>query len=299
MAHQLRGDVDISEELPAAEPIPEPILRIWHADLGGGAFLIRASDGEAFRAQHPQLRNAPLRQIKTDIKDTPKRPYLVVSPPVGVPRIPRAGQSKKRLPNDHKQLTPLGIAASTRVKAGAGELRTTRDTILWKLTYGCVGDSQCDCVVPARAGCSCALRLIFTATAAQIARGGDHGGFIQALVGQHRADGQWIPPQAERSDPAKRARLTTALGDVQRLRIDRGVLEADAIAAARHEGSGHPRAARNPAAQARELATVAADLEQKQHEVSLLRIEMRPRYGSSVTDAIPKYTKDGHGEPSF
>ena len=209
MAHQLRGDMDISEELPAAEPIPEPILRIWHADLGGGAFLIRACDAEAFRSQHPQLRNAPLRQLKADIKDTPKRPYLVVTPPPGVPIIPRAGRSKKRRPNDHKQLTPLGIAASGRAKAGAGELRTTRDSILWKLVYGCAGDAQCDCVVPPRSGCSCALRLIFTATAAQIARGGD-GGFVQAaLVGGHRADGPWTPRR--RSVPIRPSELGSLL----------------------------------------------------------------------------------------
>jgi hypothetical protein len=274
----------------------EPVLTIWHTALGDETYLVRASDVEAFRAQLPQLRNAPLRLLKTDIKDNPKRSYLIVSPPLGLPVVPRAGPSKKRRPNDHKQLTPLGIAASTRTKAGAGELRTTRDTVIWRLVYGCAGDAQCDPVFPRKAGCSCSLRVIFTATAAQIARGDQHGGFVQAaLTGRHRANGKWIPPAVGCVDPAKQARLSAALADAQRLRVDRGVLEAGAVAAARLEASGQRVVAHNPAARARELASVATDLAAKQQEASGLRREMRPSYGSKVTDLILKYTADGYG----
>jgi len=197
-------------------------LKVWYRALDncGCCYMyhVRAPDAQLFFGQHNQSRGAPWRLLKADVKDTPNQPYLIVTPPSGIPTLPRAGSSKKRRPNDQKQLTPAGIAAAARTKRAPGPLGKSQDDVMWRLVYGCKGTAHCDAVHPPRAGMGCSARLTCTATAGEI-NGGD---LIQIrLSGAHRADGSWTPPVLSVS-PVDQRKLSVALGEAQALRISRG-----------------------------------------------------------------------------
>ena len=283
MAERVRGGSDEAgaRTASAASGAAPPALKIWHQTLDdcGRCYHIRAPDAQAFFSQHSQVRGAPWRLLKSEVKDTAKHPYLIVTPPAGLPTLPRAGPSKKRRPNDHKQLTPVGIAAASRTKRAAGSLGKTQDDILWKLVYGCKGDAQCDAVNPPQSGMGCSARLVCTATAREIAR----GDLIQIrLSGTHRADGIWTPPELS-VDPIDQRKLSVALEEAQVLRISRGACEVEAMDAA---GPGGAEDAARPAERAGEIAQISGKIIAKNTEVAGLRREMRIEYPAEVSDAI-------------
>ena len=251
-----------------------PTVTVWFRQSGATKFLVRAADATTFLRQHPLLLRAPLKLVKTSVKDSGDAPYLVVSPRPGTAVArPRLSGTKRRRADDHKQLTALGLAAAQRqrpdhaVQGG----RITRDSVLWRLLYGCCGDAQCT-PRPHRSD-GCALLVDCTATAALI----HDGDLVQIeLINTHRADGGWDPPSLA-PDPAKQDALTQALTEIEQLQVER--------AASQGAGSGQPTAA------ARSLAAIDADLLTKTSEAKRLWREVRVKHAPEVRDEIRQLTE--------
>ena len=255
-------------------------VSVHYQQQDDGSFIVRAVDALTFLREHPQLIGARLNLVRTQVRDGGKEPYLVVTPTTGVPQRPRAGGSKKRRVDDRKQLTALGLEAARRDKRPAnGGL--TRDSILWRLVYGCCGEASCSPKPGRPTGCTLEVRC--TATGGQI----ENGDFIRVEVcNQHSADGSWVPPQPG-PDPAKQAELTQTLQTIQTLRVEKTVRET-------RVANGGAQAMAGIAA-GREGDAIHADIARQQSAVKRLREDTRPHHPQEVRDEILRLTADGHG----
>jgi len=269
---------DVAAAASAAVAPALPTITVWYRRLSETKFHVRAANAAAFLQQHPQLLRARLKVLKTSVKDSGDAPYLVVSPRPGtaVARLRPSG-TKRRRADDCKELTALGLAAAKRERpdhAVPGG-RITRDSVLWRMLYGCCGDAQC--TPPAGRSDGCALVVECTATGRLIL----DGDLVQIeLFNAHRADGGWDPPSLA-PDPAKQGALTQALTEVEQLRVER----AASVGAVGGQ----------PAAAARSLAAIDADLLTKTAEAKRLRLEVRVKHPPEVRDEIRQLTADGHG----
>jgi hypothetical protein len=105
--------------------------------------------------------------------------------------------------NDRKLLTEAGRAALDR--SGAPNWRRGkppgRDTVVWSLDYRCGGTASCRPMhLQGRPGYPCAMRVVFSATIAQVAA----GTVLVAINQFHHPELPYVPPPISAKQPRTR-----------------------------------------------------------------------------------------------
>ena len=133
-------------------------IAIWHRVLSQGvgvnheSYELNSHDAELFLQQHHQLRGAPLRRLKTEIKDSGPDPLLTVRPPVGAVSLPSTKHCKRRRCNDRLELTTLGRQL---LNTNTARTKLGKDSVIWRLIEACAGDEQCDQPTGVASNCKC------------------------------------------------------------------------------------------------------------------------------------------------
>ena len=300
-------------------------IAIWHRVLSQGvnheSYELNSHDAELFLRQHHQLRGAPLRRLKTEIKDSGPDPLLTARPPVGAVSLPSTKHYKRRRCNDRLELTTLGRQL---LNTDTARTKLGKDSVIWRLIEACAGDEQCDQPTGVASNCKCALRVEWSATPKQI-----QAGLIQCDIrGQHKADGKWMPPLFQRSEQGV-AKLSAALTQVETLKVELAVVTgrdgvigaqaANSVGSANSDGSasamlGHKGTA-GPAVAARlghivisssdsdsdtegpadrNIATVQKELAKESTVVQQLRREIKLPVSNVTREKIRQLTAEGH-----
>ena len=152
---------------------PVPIQ--WLSACSG---LVQSRDAMDFlEVGHQDLVSAPLKSVKTFVLDSDTKAliaHIKTMPRRGLPMTASARRTTRR-PNDILQLNDIGEGAllrKHRSQCKRGELWA--ESVVFKLEYGCTGTKWCDSSARVRRGCSCDLRLVFSATIEQVSKGQVH-----------------------------------------------------------------------------------------------------------------------------
>ena len=283
-------------------PVP-PVQAPPFRKLRDGSFQGREVDADKFASWHPALIGAPLNSAGNLIRDKPRNGEtmapIAVERPAGATSRPQP-KIKNRSVDDVKTLTALGRAALARESGGSGGSKTLqrrtsqlyRDSQVWKMAFQCRGtDTMCDEQEAKANGCTCALRVVYSATVQQVA-----DGVVRIVVtGCAHRDGGSLHSSTIKWDPERRRRDTqqapvvlaaanraanvasTELFDLraQLVGAQRDQVKRQTTPAAVPEASSPPAVLVTPctaaAAQSDDVGSLRSDVEKKRRAVGKLK----------------------------
>ena len=126
-----------------------------------------------FSRRKSKIRRSPWSRARAVIRDKPRNGEIMapiaVARPAGANSRPQP-KWKNRCVDDIKTLTLLGREALSRtLQRGGGRGQLYRDSQVWKMVFQCRGtDTMCDEQEAKAYGCTCALRVVYTATVKQV-----------------------------------------------------------------------------------------------------------------------------------